>query len=50
VRDRVWLRQRQALPAALTENAQYHFGFLHCASLMVLDRSSPVPLRPVDRH
>jgi hypothetical protein len=35
--------------AACAENAQYHFGFLHCASLMVLDRSSPVPLHPVVR-
>src|SRR5262249_45618676 len=31
----VQLRARQALPAALAENAQYHFGWLHCASLMV---------------
>jgi len=31
----VKLRERQALPAALAENAKYHFGFLHCASLMV---------------
>ena len=46
----VKLRARQALPAALAENAQYHSGFLHFASLMVLNRSSPVPLRPVDRH
>src|SRR5262249_12972766 len=45
----VQLRARQALPAALAENAQYHFGWLHCASLMVLYRSSPVPLRPVVR-
>jgi hypothetical protein len=46
----VKLRERQALPAALAENAQYHCGFLHYASLMVPSRSSPVPLRPVDRH
>src|ERR1039458_1540788 len=45
----VKLLARQALPAALADNAQYHFGFLHCASLMVIDRSSPVPLRPVVR-
>ena len=37
------------VPAALAENAKYHFGFLHCASLMVLNRSSPVPLHPVVR-
>ena len=36
-------------PAAFAENAQYHFGFLHCACLMVVNRSSPVPLRPVVR-
>ena len=35
----VKLRERQALPAALAENAKYHCGFLHCASLMV-----PLPL------
>jgi hypothetical protein len=46
----VQLRERQALPAALTENVKYHYGFLHYASLMVASRSSPVPLRPVDRH
>ena len=45
----VKLLARQALPAALAENAQYHFGFLHYASLMVINRSSPVPLRPVVR-
>src|ERR1700736_1381836 len=39
----------QALPAALAENVQNHFGCLHCASLMVIGRSSPVPLRPVVR-
>ncbi len=46
----VQLRARQALPAALAENAQYHFGFLHCASLMVLNRSvacAPSPCGPV---
>jgi hypothetical protein len=31
----VELRARQALPAALAENAKYHCGFLHFASLMV---------------
>jgi hypothetical protein len=36
--------------AALAENVKYHYGFLHYASLMVASRSSPVPLRPVDRH
>ena len=45
----VQLRERQAPPAALAENAQHHYGFLHCASLMAADCSSPVPLRPVDR-
>ena len=25
----------QSFPAALAENVKYHFGFLHCASLMV---------------
>jgi hypothetical protein len=40
----------QVLPAALAENVKYHYGFLHYASLMVASRSSPVPLRPVDRH
>jgi hypothetical protein len=46
----VQLRERQTLPATLAENVQYHYGFLHYAFLMVLNRSSPVPLRPVDRH
>jgi hypothetical protein len=46
----VKLRARQALPASLAENAEHHCGFLHCASLMALIRSSPVPLRPVNRH
>ena len=46
----VQLRERQAFPAALAENVKYHYGFLHYASLMVASRSSPVPLRPVDRH
>ena len=45
----VKLRERQALPAALAENAQYHCGFLHCACLLAWCYSSPVPLRPVDR-
>src|ERR1017187_3026780 len=36
--------------AALAENAQYHFGFLHFAYLMVPIRSSPVPLHPVVRY
>ena len=31
----VQLRERQALPAALAENAKHHFGCLHFASLMV---------------
>jgi len=30
----VQLRERQALPAALAENAQYHCGFLHFACLL----------------
>src|SRR6266581_1029234 len=45
----VQLRERQALPAALAENAQYHFGFLHFAYLMVLNRSiacAPSPCGP----
>src|SRR3978361_2321967 len=45
----VQLRARQALPAAFAENAQHHFGWLHCASLMVVNRLSPVPLHPVVR-
>src|SRR5262249_41710991 len=45
----VQLRERQALPATLAENAQYHCGFLHCACLLAWCCSSPVPLRPVDR-
>src|SRR5215468_9906370 len=45
----VKLRERQALPAALAENAQYHCGFLHFACLLAWCYSSPVPLRPVDR-
>src|SRR5690348_11641919 len=45
----VQLRERQALPAALAENAQYHCGFLHYACLLAWCCSSPVPLRPVDR-
>src|SRR5690349_23020428 len=45
----VQLRERQALPATLAENAQYHCGFLHCACLLAWCYSSPVPLRPVDR-
>ena len=36
----VKLRERQALPAALAENAKYHCGFLHFACLMA-------PYRPV---
>ena len=45
----VKLRERQALPAALAENAKYHCGFLHCASLMVPYRSiacAPSPCGP----
>jgi hypothetical protein len=45
----VKLRARQALPAALAENAQYHFGFLHYAYLMVFNRSiacAPSPCGP----
>src|SRR6266480_798489 len=45
----VQLRERQALPAALAENAQYHCGFLHCACLLAWCYSSPVSLRPVVR-
>src|ERR1700722_5276784 len=45
----VKLRARQAFPSAPAENAPYPFGFLHCASLVALRCSSPVPLRPVDR-
>ena len=36
----VQLGERQALPAALAENAKYHCGFLHFACLMA-------PYRPV---
>jgi hypothetical protein len=46
----VKLRERLSFPAALAENAQYHFGCLHCAYLMVPIRSSPVPLHPVVRY
>jgi hypothetical protein len=45
----VQLRARQAFPAALAENAQHHFGWLHCASLMVINRSiacAPSPCGP----
>src|SRR6266566_6901142 len=45
----VQLRQRQALPAALAENAQYHFGFLHSASLVIVkpfNACAPSPCGP----
>src|SRR6267378_94319 len=45
----VQLRERQALPAALAENAKHHFGFLHFAYLMAPFVQSPAPLRPVVR-
>src|SRR6266700_1226483 len=46
----VKLRARQALPAALAENAQYHCGFLHYAYLMAFIRSfacAPSPCGPL---
>ena len=48
-----WYLNPDRLPASgqwSRKHAEYHCGFLHCAILMVLSRSSPVPLRPVNRH
>jgi hypothetical protein len=40
----------QSFPAALAENVKYHFGFCIAHPSWFPHRSSPVPLRPVDRH
>ena len=39
----------QSFPAALAENVKYHFGFCIAHPSWFPHRSSPVPLRPVDR-
>jgi hypothetical protein len=44
----IQLIQRQAAPAALTEDIQDRFGVLHYAYSRPADIQPPVPLRPVD--